>query len=458
MKRHPLSSHTGLSCLVSLVILTAGILLAGTANAELEPIEQLGSSIFFDEDLSINRNQSCAACHDPAWGFTGPDTAINAAGAVYEGSIAGRFGNRKPPSAAYASFSPILYFVEEGPMGQGKRHGHMKKNKNKGGVLFIGGNFFDGQATGEKLGTPVADQAQGPFLNPMEQGLPDSACVVYRVCEASYPVTLEDVFGPEVCDVTWPADVATVCAAEGTRVTLSPGDRETVDTAYDNIAIAIAAFEDSADVNRFSSKYDAYLRGEVKLSKQERKGLALFKGKGRCDNCHVLDAGSAGEPPLLTDNTFDNIGVPRNPDNPWYTMPSVFNPDGINWIDKGLGGFLAMRPDYQQYAPQNYGKQRVPTLRNVAAGPSAGSDKAYMHNGYFKSLKTVVHFYNTRDVKPACPDPFTRETDALTTNCWPEPEVGVNVNAAELGNLHMTGKQEDAIVAFLATLSDGFTP
>jgi len=458
MNRHPLSRQSGFSCLVSLIIMAAGLLLGGTAIAELDPIEQLGSSIFFDNDLSINRNQSCAACHDPAWGFTGPDAASNAAGAVYEGSIAGRFGNRKPPSAAYASFSPVLYFVEEGPKGQGKRHGHMKKNKNKGGVLFIGGNFFDGRATGERLGTPVADQAQGPFLNPVEQGLPDNACVVYRVCMASYPVTLEDVFGPEICDVTWPTDVATVCAAQGTRVTLSPDDRGTVDMAYDDIAIAIASFEDSSQVNRFSSKYDAYLRGEVRLTKKERQGLALFRGKGRCDNCHVLDAGPSGEPPLLTNNRFDNMGVPKNPDNPWYTMPPALNPDGVNWIDKGLGGFLATRLDYQQYASENYGKQRVPTLRNVAARPTPGSVKAYTHNGYFKSLKAVVHFYNTRDVKPACPDPFTREADALAANCWPAPEVGVNVNAAELGNLHMKGRQEDAIVAFLATLSDGFTP
>ena len=81
-------------------------------------------------------------------------------GAVYEGSIAGRFGNRKPPSAAYATQSPILNV---------DRHS-----------LWTGGNFWDGRATGEKLGNPAADQAQGPFLNPAEQALPDSACVVYR--------------------------------------------------------------------------------------------------------------------------------------------------------------------------------------------------------------------------------------------------------------------------------------
>ena len=141
----------------------------------LTPEEQLGKSIFFDENLSINQNQSCASCHGPEAGWTGPLSDINAHGAVYEGSIPGRFGNRKPPSAAYATLSPIFHM---------DRHG-----------LFVGGNFWDGRATGEKLGNPAADQAQGPFLNPVEQALPDSACVVYRVCNGAYPVSFEEVWG-----------------------------------------------------------------------------------------------------------------------------------------------------------------------------------------------------------------------------------------------------------------------
>ena len=153
----------------------------GIAAVPLSPMEQLGKSIFFDTYLSIEQNQSCATCHAPAAGWTGPDSPINAAGAVYEGSILGRFGNRKPPSSGYATPSPILHFVLE-----------KENNKNKVEALFIGGNFWDGRATGEKLGNPAADQAQGPFLNPLEQALPDSACVVYRVCNpvlpSDYPV------------------------------------------------------------------------------------------------------------------------------------------------------------------------------------------------------------------------------------------------------------------------------
>ena len=113
------------------------------AAPPLTDMEQLGRSIFFDERLSLNGNQSCASCHDPEWGWTGPLPDINAAGSVYEGSIAERFGNRKPPSSAYATFSPIFHLDARGP-----------RFRNP---LFVGGNFWDGRATGEKLGNPAAD-------------------------------------------------------------------------------------------------------------------------------------------------------------------------------------------------------------------------------------------------------------------------------------------------------------
>ncbi|MDH5373419.1 MAG: cytochrome-c peroxidase, partial [Acidimicrobiia bacterium] len=151
------------------VVVVLLIVSLGPVAAQSEPgltsVEQLGKSIFFDETLSVNGNQSCASCHGPEVGWTGADSDINAGGAVYEGSIAGRFGDRKPPSSAYATVSPIFHMDKKG--------------------LYIGGNFWDGRATGEVLGNPAADQALGPFLNPMEQGLPDSACVVYEVCAAT---------------------------------------------------------------------------------------------------------------------------------------------------------------------------------------------------------------------------------------------------------------------------------
>ena len=389
---------------------------AGTAQA-LSDKEQLGKSIFFDDNLSINNNQSCAVCHGPEAGWTGPESDINAGGAVYEGSITDRFGNRKPPSSAYATPSPVLHFVIE------------KKE-----ALFIGGNFWDGRATGQTLGSPAAEQAQGPFLNPLEQALPDAAEVITRICASSYAVSFTQVCGTDACDTT---------------------DPDTVSATYDCVGLSVAAYEGSPEVNQYSSKYDAFLAGDVDLTKEEKKGLNLFKSKGKCANCHVLDPGPNGEPPLLTDFTFDNLGVPRNPDNPFYSEPD-FNPQGFSWIDLGLGGFLASRTDYQQFAAANYGKQKVPTLRNVDKRPSPDFVKAYAHNGYFKTLKQIVHFYNTRDAKPTCLNPFTTVEDALAQDCWPAPEVAANVNTKELGKLNLTDAQEDAIVAFMKTLSDGY--
>jgi cytochrome c peroxidase len=419
---------------------------AGSAQVlatELTTSQQLGKSIFFDRDLSLNRNQSCSACHKPESGWTGPLASINQGGAVYEGSIPDRFGNRKPPSSAYATPSPVLHY-------------EVVDNQ----AVFVGGNFWDGRATGEKLGNPAADQAQGPFLNPVEQALPDNACVVHRVCNPTnpgqYPVGLEDVWGVGACSIAWPSDVDAQCESEDGHVVLSDEDRDKVDAAYNYIALSIAAFEDSPESNQYTSKYDYFLQGEVRLTGQERRGLALFRGKARCANCHVLDRGDSDEPPLFTDYAFENLGIPRNPENPWYTMPAEFNPAGENWIDEGLGGFLATRMDYQHLASENYGKHKVPTLRNVDLRPGPGFVKAYGHNGYFKSLKSIVHFYNTRDVKPPCPNAFTREEDALAMECWPEPEVSVNVNTTDLGDLRLSDNQEDAIVAFLKTLTDGY--
>lgn len=425
----------------SLLVVSVFSMASFAIAQDLSPNEQLGKSIFFDDDLSIDVPQSCATCHGPAAGWTGPDTAINKGGTVYEGSISGRFGNRKPPSSAYATPSPIFHLSRSG--------------------LFIGGNFWDGRATGEKLGNPAADQAQGPFLNPMEQALPDSACIVYRVCTTeSYPIAFEDVWGADACDIQWPGDIEEVCAAEGETVALADNDRAKSDAAYDNIALSIAAYEGSHEVNAFSSKYDQTFKGKAKLSQQERRGFALFRGKGMCHRCHI----SNGQQALFTDFTYDNLGVPRNPENPFY-LNADFNPLGENWVDTGLGGFLASRIDYASYEEANLGKQKIPTLRNVGKGSCEAEPenpvcitKAYGHNGYFKSLKGIVHFYNTRDIKPQCDDPFTTEADAKTLGCWPEPEVAANVNMDELGDLGLSEDEEAAIVAFLKTLSDSDTP
>lgn len=379
----------------------------------LTPMEQLGKKLFFDK-ISSPDSMSCAACHAPRVGFTGPIAGLNFHGAVYRGAVPQRFGNRKPPSAAYATFSPKFHY-------------------NEAEGLFIGGNFWDGRATGDILGNPAADQALGPFLNPVEQNNPSRLAVLEQVAASQYAGLWEQVWGEQ----------------------LSYETQADIKKNYDRIGLAIAAYENSSEVNQFSSKYDYYLAGMAELTEEEAWGLELFNGKAMCAACHPSNTGPNGEPPLFTDFTYDNIGAPKNPENPFYSMDEVYlddglpiNPEGTAWIDPGLGGFLNRLPveyfvnlglDKDTTVSENYGKHKVPTLRNVDKRPGKGFPKAYLHNGVFKSLKEVVHFYNTRDVED-----------------WPTPEVLENINTDELGNLELTDEEEDAIVAFMRTLSDGY--
>jgi cytochrome c peroxidase len=363
---------------------------------QLSRLEELGKKLFFDTNLSVPPGQSCASCHGPKVGFTGPVSSINAGGGVYPGAADHRFGNRKPPAAAYAGASPILdYDATED--------------------VWIGGMFWDGRATGWTLDDPLAEQAQGPFLNPLEQNIPRAKQVVMRVSHSDYARMFIEVWGPGSLDPI-----------------------HDVRGSYERIARSIAAYERSAEVNPFSSKYDDYLKGKTELTTQEMRGLELFEGRAMCAGCHPNRPGPNGEPPVFTDYTYDNLGVPRNPANPFYTMSPKFNPAGPEWIDAGLGGFLA-GTGYADQASANWGKQKVPTLRNVDLRPNPAFVKAFTHNAYFKSLEDIVHFYNTRDVE-----------------AWPAPEVAENVNRDELGHLGLTADEEAAVVSFLKTLSDGY--
>ena len=161
----------------------------------------------------------------------------------------------------------------------------------------------------------------------------------------------------------------------------------------------------------------------------------------------------AGQQPLFTDYTFDNLGLPKNPENPFYTT----RPD---YVDHGLGGVLGSRADCRGYADENMGKHKVPTTteRREGAHAEPAITKAFGHNGYFKSLEGIVHFYNTRDVKPVCPGDYT-EAQATAVDCWPAPEVAANVNDAELGNLGLSPCRGGAPSSrSCKTLSDGYMP
>lgn len=393
---------TNLICVVVL-LMTASIGTATEGAPELTHMEKLGKMLFFDTRLSEPMGQACAECHGPSVGYTGPDGTINKHGAVYEGAVTGRFGNRKPPAASYAGGSPVLSNIPP----------------------WKGGMFWDGRATGWILGDPLAEQAQGPFLNPLEQNNPSASAVVKKVKTSSYASLFYEVCKKGMTDEQY----------------------------YECIARSIAAYERSKEVSSFTSKFDAVLNRKDTLTKEENNGLYLFNGKAKCANCHV----STGNKPLFTDFTYDNLGIPRNPENPFYKMAEMYNPMGAAWIDTGLGGFLTSTPEYYKVARTEYGKEKVPTLRNVAKGSCEAEPdndkcivKAYGHNGYFKNLKSIVHFYNTRDVLPVCG--FTGSVPG--NNCWPLPEIALNMNTQEMGNLGLNEREENDIVAFMKTLSD----
>lgn len=378
------------------------------------PIETLGKLIFFDENLSTPRGQSCATCHGQKAGWSGPDSEINRKWAVYPGALEPRFGNRRPPSAAYAGWNPELHRDEEG--------------------TFVGGMFWNGRATGWDIQDPLAEQAMAPFLNPLEQNMPDEESVVEKIKKSHYAGLFKKVWGKDALETKESHDI------------------------YVKIAKSIAAFERSKELNPFSSKFDDFWRNARKkkldITKIDEKNVSLYRGlgltdeelngmmvyntKGKCAECHPLSSEN-GLPPLFTDFTYDNLGVPRNPDNPFYSQDKQFNPDGKNWIDLGLGEFLLTTEKYKKFAGENMGKHKVPTLRNVDKRPSEDFVKAFMHNGFFKTLKDVVRFYNTRDVKDAG---------------WDPPEMLENLNTEELGDLKLTPEEEDAIVLFMTTLTD----
>ncbi|MGD9975613.1 MAG: cytochrome-c peroxidase [Desulfatirhabdiaceae bacterium] len=411
-----------LALATAVFLITTG--LAGGAQ-NTDQIVQLGGAIYKDTNLSINANQSCMTCHHPSSGYADPANRVDPILLpVSEGSILGLFGGRNAPSAGYAGFSPILdYDPIEG--------------------LWIGGMFWDGRATGwtTPKEDPLAEQALGPFLNPVEMAL-DKATVI-RIIEASdYATLFIKVFGPDAFS--------------------------NVDKAYAYVGEAIAAYERSKNLNKFNSKFDKFWAEQgmdvetfgvdvdgyydydpadfksSHLTQQEAYGLALFNAvnKGNCAACHLTknytDTTTGTEyAPLFTDFSYDNLGIPANPQITVLAGPQP--------IDYGLGKTLVdleiidgielpkdiYSSDTIYIAENEAGKFKVPTLRNVARSAPYG------HNGFFATLLDITHFYNTRDIVD-----------------WPDPEVDLNLNNEELGDLKLTPDEEAAIVAFMNTLTD----
>ncbi len=174
--------------------------------------------------------------------------------------------------------------------------------------------------------------------------------------------------------------------------------------AFNGLAAAIAQYQaELPDFRRFDSKYDAYLAGKALLTEQESRGLALFEDpeKGNCAACHPSRPGADGSPPLFTDFTYDNVGLPRNAHVPANADPGFF--------DLGLCG-----PERKDLAARRdlCGAFKVPTLRNVAR------TAPYFHNGAFDTLRDAVDFYVRRDTRPRASGTRKRPpASASSTTC-----------------------------------------
>ncbi|MGQ9371897.1 cytochrome-c peroxidase [Azospirillum sp. A39] len=235
--------------------------LGGTAYGESKALtskEALGEALYFDTNLSANRTQSCATCHDPQSGFADPR-----GDAASLGDNGTSVGDRNAPSAAYARFSPTFSITPEGKA--------------------VGGQFHDGRAA------TLKDQAAGPPLNPDEMGMASKAAVLGRLKEnRAYTAAFAKLYGPQVLD--------------------------DADAAYDAMTDAIASFERTDLFAPFDSKYDRFLRGEYTMTPQEELGMTLFFSQQftNCNMCHQLARMPAAKDETFTNYEYHNIGVPAN--------------------------------------------------------------------------------------------------------------------------------------------------
>src|ERR1700760_114775 len=219
--------------------------IASPPDNQVQQVELLGKLMLYDKHLSVNHNEACAFCHTPETGFTGPVSELNRTTGSYPGSVRTRFSQRKPQTHAYAPLSPVLHY-------------------NPGQGDLVGGNFWDMRATGRRLGNPAAEQAEGPPTDPVEMGLPDNTCAVYRASQRPYRALFERVWGAQAFAIQWPSDVEQVCNTPGpppandpAPVHLSAGDRGRAAATFDQMAQSMASYEASAEVTPFTSKFDA---------------------------------------------------------------------------------------------------------------------------------------------------------------------------------------------------------
>src|SRR3989475_2347353 len=258
----------------------------------VQMVQTLGKLMNFDVNMSAMKNVACASCHLPYAGFSGPIPSVNLTMIAYPGSFRFRAGKRTAQRYTYSPWYPVFQF-----------------NATQG--LFFGGNFWDSRATGYLLQNPDAEQAQHPPVDTQEMGLPDTACIAFRLSQAVYRPLFEQVWGVGSLDIKFPPDTERICATPGgaavfgtdtTPVRLTPADRTQANRVFDNWGQSLDAFEKSREVSPFTSKFDAFLAGHATLTPDDMAGYSLFRGKANCNSCHVDGRGTTLKPGQ-TDNS-----------------------------------------------------------------------------------------------------------------------------------------------------------
>jgi cytochrome c peroxidase len=363
------------------------------AGASMSRLALLGEQIFEDPSLSAYGSMSCATCHDP-----GHALASAANEPVPIGGVALDIpGFRNAPSLRYVAKTPTFGFDDGAP---------------------VGGFDRDGRAN------TLAEQARRPFLAEHEMANAAVSDVSDKLSHATYAAEFRALFGADVFDQP--------------------------EIAFDRALTALERYEtEDPDFAPFTSKYDYFLTGKTQLSAVEQRGLALFNNplKGNCAACHPSGRGANGEPPLFTDFSYDNLGVPRNAAIPANDDPTYF--------DLGLCG--PFRDDLAT-ARDLCGAFKVPSLRNVAL------TAPYFHNGRFATLTQALEFYVRRDTNPD--EWYSVDARGLVHKFDDlPPQYLANVNVTEVPYNRNVGDQPaltsaeiDDVVAFLQTLSDGFQP